>query len=312
MKKTLLFAFSALVFSHTALAKEEWAIQFGVHPDCSGCHASGDVNSSDNVMKANVFPEAKDAYNQDFRNLTKLEAYLKAKIGNTTVTGANTKPVLNKVNSQWDIEVGKTLSIPLSVDDKEEDVFALSYTSSPTFSGGTFSAVRTDSNTQLPTVDFQWTPTTLQANKSYKVTFTAKETNTTQKLSSNAVSVTVRVLPATTAQNTAVSKLVLSTATWNSTTQKITLTGKVTLNSSLTTQQKASFLAQKFDLTVRKGTTATGLVVGIPVALKLSSTGSWTATVSAPKASVPCSITAEYQGKTASRTVTRAPSTCKK
>ncbi len=208
----------------------------------------------------------------------------------------NTKPVLNSVTQQWDIEAGQLLTIPLSVKDAEQDEFMI--TGSVT--GSTFSQVYPNAGTLLPTIDFQWTPTATQVNKIYTITFMAKETKTVQKLASNKVSVRIRVWPAGNRDAASVNKLNVSTSVWKAGT--LTLTGNVVLNSLLTTAERQTFIAKKLDLTVINGKNATnGVIIGT-VPLTLDKKGNWS--VSLAVAQAPCDITLQYEGQNASRTVT--------
>jgi hypothetical protein len=217
----------------------------------------------------------------------------------------DTKPTLNSISPEWDAEAGQPFTIPLSVVDAEQDDFVI--TGGP--KGSTFSQSY-DLN-QLPTVDFQWTPTDAQANKIYTVKFKAKET-AAKKLSSNIVTAKIRVWPAGGQTDAAsVSKFSVSTTKWKP--DVLTLSGKVKLNKIMSPAQRMAFLAKELDLTITSGNTGTGLPVGSsPLLLKLANNGNWTVTMPLSEAEVPCQITLKYQDRPATRTVSRAPKNCLK
>lgn len=218
-------------------------------------------------------------------------------------TKTNTKPVLNSVAQQWDIEAGQLLTIPLSVKDAEQDEFVMT----GSVSGSKFSKVYPNAGTLLPTIDFQWTPTAKQVNKIYTISFMAKETKTTQKFASNKVSVRIRVWPAGNRDVASVSKLNVATSVWKAGT--LTLSGNVVFNALMTPAERKAFIAKKLDLTVTSGKSATGgeLVGNAP--LTLDSKGNWSVSLPVAQAQAPCDITLQYEGQNASRTVTGV--TCK-
>ena len=90
-------------------------------------------------------------------------------------TAQNTKPILKTVPQEWDVNVGELLSIPLSVNDAQQDEFTLT----STMIMGEFGAVH-NHNENLPTVDFLFTPTEEQGNlvqkkpKQHSITFLIK------------------------------------------------------------------------------------------------------------------------------------------
>ena len=213
----------------------------------------------------------------------------------TTTTPAtsteNTKPVLNKVATQWDITIGETLQIPLSVQDAEQDEFKMIASKA----GTKFSEIYTDEKTQLPTVDFLLTPTAKDVNKILTFSFQAKETKTTQKLMSNKVSIRVRVWATNDRNEASVKGLKVSTSALKN--GKLNLSGAIQFNNLLTTAERKKFIANKFDLTV---TDPDGVIL-TTTPLTLRSNGNWS--VSLPVKSVPCDIILEYQGQKAERSV---------
>lgn len=206
-------------------------------------------------------------------------------------TKANTKPVLNAVAKQWDATVGEPFTIPLSVNDAEQDEFTILLGK---VAGAKLSAVHPDA-AGLPSIDFEWTPTAVQANKIFTITFQAKETKTTQKLASNKVSVKVRVWATGNRSSASVKTFAVTTSKFVNDT--LNLSGKVTLNSILTAAEKKDFLAQKLDLTVSD---KNGALIG-SVPLTLDASGNWSATL--PANSSTCDIVLQYEGKNAARSV---------
>lgn len=209
----------------------------------------------------------------------------------TVTATTNTKPVLNAVAQQWDAKVGETLTIPLSVKDAEQDEFKMM----SSMASAKFGKVYTDAKTLLPTIDFSLTPTAKQVNTILTITFQAKETKTTQKLTSNKASIKIRVWAAGSRDAASVTKLNVSTSVWNS--GKLNLSGNVVFNNLLTTAERKSFIANKFDLTVSDNN---GVLIG-STPLKLDAKGNWSVVI--PTLTAPCDIVLEYEGQKAARTV---------
>lgn len=205
-------------------------------------------------------------------------------------TKTNTKPVLNTVAQQWDATVGEPFIIPLSINDAEQDEFTIL----GSVAGSKLSAIHKDT-AGLQSIDFEWTPTTTQANKIFTITFQAKETKTTQKLVSNKVSVKIRVWAASDRNLASVKTFSVTTSKFAN--DKLTLSGKVTLNSILTAAERKDFLAQKFDLTVSD---KTGMLIGT-TPLTLDTSGNWFATL--PANPTTCDIVLQYAGKNVAQTV---------
>ncbi len=214
----------------------------------------------------------------------------------TPVSKVNTKPVLNSVNAEWNIEVGQQLIIPLSVKDAEQNEFELKGTTT----GSKFGSVYTDAKSLLPTIDFQWTPTITQQNKIYTISFQAKETKTAEKYASNKVSVRIRVWAAGNRDAASVSKFNVATSAWSA--NKLTLTGNVVFNNLLTPAERQAFIAKKFDLTVTSDSTGKGALIAT-TPLTLDSKGNWSVSFPLAQTQVPCNITVQYEGQNAARTV---------
>ena len=235
----------------------------------------------------------------EFLNLTKTACV------KPPVTAVNTKPVLNAVAQQWDAKVGELISIPLSVKDAEQDVFAMS----GSVAGSKFSVVHPDA-AGLPSIDFLWTPTAAQVNKIFTISFMAKETKTALKLASNKVSVKIRVWAAGDRSAASITKLNVITSAWSG--GKLTLAGNVVFNKLLTAAEKQAFIAQKLDLTVTSGINPIGGALVGAATVTLDKNGNWSISFPVTQAQVPCDVTLQYDGQNASRTVSGAPATCLK
>jgi len=268
-----------------------------VVPTCSSTQV---LNTAKNVCEnkpASVVPTCKST---EVLNATKTACVAKPTSVVTPivtpVSKINTKPVLNSVNAEWNIEVGQQLIIPLSVKDAEQDEFVLKGATT----GSKFSSVYTDAKSLLPTVDFQWTPTVTQLNKIYTISFQAKETKTAEKYLSNKISVRIRVWAAGNRDAASVSKFNVATSAWSA--NKLTLTGNVVFNNLLTPAERQAFIAKKFDLTVTSGSTSKGALIAT-TPLKLDSKGNWSVSFALAQTQVPCDITVQYEGQNAARTV---------
>ena len=231
--------------------------------------------------------------------------YVIVSVKGQSVSTKDTKPTLNAISAEYDAEVGQLFSIPLSVVDAEQDPFAISG-SFP--KGGHFSAEYPLH--QIPTKDFEWTPTEAQANQVYTVKFFAKET-ASKKLSSNIVTAKIRVWP-TGGESSVneVTKFTISTATWSD--GLLNLTGNVTFNKIMSAAQKTSFLANPLDVDVYQGTGTNGLQIGLPIPLHVQANGNWSLTgiVLPATPNFACTVTLAYDGRQYTRSIKRAPSTC--
>lgn len=212
-------------------------------------------------------------------------------VAKPTTPVKNTKPVLNSVAQQWDVQVGELLSIPLSVSDTEQDEFTI-LTSK--LVGSTLSEVHPDA-AGLPSIDFEWTPTQANLNKIQAITFQAKEKSTKPALVSNKVSVKVRVWAKGDRNAASITKLNVMTSKFAAGTLK--LAGNVKFNSLLTAAERQAFIEQTLDLTVND-VNGSNLYSD---SLVLDTKGNWT--VSIPMISAPCDITLEFAGQNASRKV---------
>ncbi|GDX84741.1 hypothetical protein LBMAG43_07830 [Methylococcaceae bacterium] len=202
----------------------------------------------------------------------------------------NTKPILNPVAQQWDVQVGETLIIPLSVVDDEEDEFTI-VTSK--LKDSKLNPV-TENDAGLPSMDFEWIPAQANVNKIQAITFQAKEKSTKPALVSNKVSVKVRVWAAGDRNAASITKLNVMTSKFSAGILK--LAGNVKFNSLLTATEIQSFVAKNLDLTISD---TNGLIDSLP--LTLDKKGNWA--ISIPMISVPCDVTLAFAGQNASRRV---------
>jgi hypothetical protein len=214
-------------------------------------------------------------------------------------TAQNTKPILKTIPQEWDVNVGELLSIPLSVNDAQQDEFTLT----STMIMGEFGAVH-NHNENLPTVDFLFTPTEEQGNKIYTTTFSAKETKTTQHYVSNKVAVKIRVWPSTNHDIDAATQLTISNAQWQSST--LHLDGQVVLNHLLTMEERQAFINQQFDLIIRS---PEDNILHIEP-LILSNQGLWEISFPLSLQQTPCHVMLEFNTRKARHQVLNAPLSC--
>ncbi|MEY3280158.1 MAG: hypothetical protein RL674_143 [Pseudomonadota bacterium] len=214
-------------------------------------------------------------------------------------TAQNTKPILKTVPQEWDVNVGELLSIPLSVNDAQQDEFTLT----STMIMGEFGAVH-NHNENLPTVNFLFTPTEEQGNKIYTTTFSAKETKTTQHYVSNKVAVKIRVWPSTNHDIDAATQLTISNAQWQSST--LHLDGQVVLNHLLTMEERQAFINQQFDLIIRS---PEDNILHIEP-LILSNQGLWEISFPLSLQQTPCHVMLEFNTRKARHQVLNAPLSC--
>lgn len=254
---------------------------------CTSCHN----DSYGNGFKPGVLA----AYEDD--GLEGLKDYIEELENNAT---KNTKPVIKPINDKWDITVGEAgLTIPIPVYDAENDNFDL-HGSAPT--GFKFSDVYIDKTTQLPTIDFKWSPSADQANKTYQLSFYAREIDTKEKLTSETVKIYIQVWPARTTATRFVKQFQLTNATWRS--NRCYLSGALAFKTLLSETQVQN--AQKTLTMTIKSTK--GETLSNPVKLTPNSQGVWYKTISLFKnfEKPPCRIRVEYEGLKAARYITLA------
>ena len=214
-------------------------------------------------------------------------------------TAQNTKPILNPIAQEWDVNVGELLTIPLSVNDAQQDEFTLT----STMIMGEFGAVH-HNDENVPTVDFLFTPTEEQGNKIYTTTFSAKETKTTQHYVSNKVAIKIRVWPSANHDIDAATQLTISNAQWQSST--LHLDGQVVLNHLLTMEERQAFINQQFDLIIRS---PEDNILHIEP-LKLSNQGLWEISFPLSLQQTPCHVMLEFNNRKARHQVLNAPLSC--
>ncbi|MDQ5940260.1 MAG: hypothetical protein QG557_1210 [Pseudomonadota bacterium] len=214
-------------------------------------------------------------------------------------TAQNTKPVLNPIAQEWDVNVGELLTVPLVVNDAQQDEFTLT----STLILGDFSAVH-NNDENLPTVDFLFTPTQAHGNKIYTTTFHAKETKTTQHYVSNKIAVKIRVWPSANHDIDSATQLIITSAQWQA--NYLTIEGQVVLNSLLTQQERQTFIDEQFDLIIRSP--EDNILHIAPLAL--SNQGLWKVSFSLPLEQTPCHVVLEFNTRKARHEVLNAPLSC--
>ncbi len=220
-----------------------------------------------------------------------LNAAKTACVTKPTTPVKNTKPKLNPVAQQWDVQVGETLMIPLSVVDDEEDEFTIATSK---LVGSTLSDVH-QNDAGLQTIDFEWIPAQANVNKIQTISFQAKEKLTKQKYLSNKISVKVRVWAAGDRDAASITKLNVMASKFAAGALK--LAGNVKFNGLLTATERQAFIDQALPLTVND---ANGSNL-YSDSLALDKKGNWTVLI--PMISAPCDITLEFAGQNASRKV---------
>ena len=286
---TVFLGFVAVFSAQTAFSQEQYAINLGVYPACTGCHTS----QSNPRKGSGLLPGA--AWNKLAKpaltcTLPQVLNTAKTTCVNSPAPVKNTKPILNFVAPQWDIQVDKLLSIPLSVIDTEQDEFTIIQT---TLAGSTLSEIHPDT-AGLQSIDFEWTPTQANVNKVFTLTFQVKEKSTKPALVSNKVTVKVRVWAAGDRDAASITKLNVMTSKFSAGTLK--LAGNVKFNSLLTATEIQSFVAKNLDLTISD---TNGLIDSLP--LTLDKKGNWAILI--PMISAPCDITLAFAEQYASRRV---------
>jgi hypothetical protein len=214
-------------------------------------------------------------------------------------TAQNTKPILNPIAQEWDVNVGELLTIPLSVNDAQQDEFTLT----STMIMGEFSAVHSNDE-NVPTVDFLFTPTQAHGNKIYTTTFSAKETKTTQHYVSNKIAIKIRVWPSPNHDIDAAMQLTIYSAQWQA--NHLTIEGQVVLNSLLTQQERQTFIDEQFDLIIRS---PEDNVLHI-APLILSNQGLWKMRFPLSLEQTPCHVVLEFNTRKARHQVLNAPLSC--
>jgi hypothetical protein len=220
------------------------------------------------------------------------------------------KPVISHIAAEWDAEVGQPLAIPLSVTVPGQGAFQI--VAKPLPNGAAYSTEYTSTSTHLPTIDFDWTPVAAEANKVYKVTFTAQET-AGSKLKSAPIKTTIRVWPAgESVDQRSVQKLVVSSVNWAS--NELTLKGKVVLSNLLTPAEKTTFLArQDLKVNIFQGTTGTGTEIVAAEPIKFDSKGNFSLSgIALTGTTFNCSLTVDFELVKAARKIGGAPKTCAK
>jgi hypothetical protein len=273
--------------STDALARPEYVIPTGAS-NCDSCH----LDNFGTGYKAGVLQAAASPLGK----IAGLTAFLHP----TPVQGSDTKPILHPLNNQWDVTVDESaLFIPLRVSDAEDDNFTIQGTIPI---GMSVVSLSTDPQSNLPMMGLRWKPTAAQANKTYTLTLSAKETGTGRTLISDNITTKVRVWSARNSATKNVSHFIIRQAQWNN--NQLVLAGKVLFKSNLTAAQRATALA-RLRMTVKS---ESGVAVTTPLALSPDSQGNWGSVLA--NTQVPCSVKLNYEGLNAARTVKLAPESC--
>lgn len=212
--------------------------------------------------------------------------------------GAGDKPLVNALPDQ-DASVGQTLSITVSAVDCNDVPIIIKASK---LKGSSMPATSQDfDDSGLWTGIFTYTPTQSQANKSFTVKFTAVETEDERKASTPRP-VRIRVFPAGSSYDDgAVTAVKIQSARWSN--GNLRVKGKVLFSKALNAAERGA-LASGTNLSL---TDASGAVTYASAAVKPN--GEWS--VQAPataESGVPCEISAQFNGKSATpRTVKKAP-----
>jgi hypothetical protein len=294
MNKISLFMVLWLGMASAAFAHPEYMKPTGAS-DCTACHN----DKFGNGFKPGVLAAA---YSSEGGLIAGLKHFIEEQ--EEEEEEEDSSPILSPINNQWNVTVGEApLLIPLRVYDDENDSFVI-HGSAP--SGYRLSNVYTDEASELPSIDYEWRPTTSQANKIYTVSFYAQETGSSRSLKSNTITASVRVWSARTSATKNVSQFIVQNAQW--TASQLILTGKVIFKATVTAAQRTAALNTLL-MTLQSGS---GKVIGSPLKLKLSTDGSWRRAIPLTGVQVPCSIRLNYEGLNAIRTVKQSPTTCVK
>jgi hypothetical protein len=198
----------------------------------------------------------------------------------STVSTINTKPSLNAIAQQWDVQVGETLIIPISVNDAQEDDFQIIASKLV----GSSLSDRYVGESGLPSVD-----------KIKTVTFNAKESNTKQKYLSNKISVKIRVWPEGDRDFASITKLKVTKTVWKD--GILSLAGAITFNKLLTNTERQDFIDKLPNLSLYN---LSGVeIYSMPLVVKIN--GNWQ--ISAKLTSIPCDVTFQFSGQNASHKV---------
>lgn len=263
-----------------APARPEYVAPTGAS-GCTACHN----DNFGNGFKPGVLEALEEG------GLAGLKKFLEA-AGNV-----DTNPVLQPINSKWDITVGETaLIFPLRISDAEDDTFVL-HGSAPT--GFSFSSVYIDKVSNTPAVNFRWKPTADQAGKIYTASFYVRETGAGRTLSSNTVTTKIQVWPARVSSTRYVKQFMLQAAKWKD--GRLTLIGQVFFKAGLSAAQRDYALASLL-MTI---TNSKGRMISLPVKLSPLANGNWSKSLKLLEEDedVPCVVRLSYEGLKVERTV---------
>ena len=214
--------------------------------------------------------------------------------------GGNPPPVLDSVAPSFDATVGEELSFAVTAIDYCDETITVKALQRP--KGVDLSAQDFDANNKWAAT-FRWTPSAKQANKKYRVTFAAFQTQKHGKKSAKLKTV-IRVWPAGTNAGTgSVGKLAINRAQWNAAKSELLLVGKAKFSTLLSPGERSALLTEKVQIT-----DGSGASIGEG---NIKASGKWTLRITGlTEATVPCIVDAAFGGQTAHRDVKKAPASC--
>lgn len=288
-------AIVSLSMINRAHARPEFANELGVSGQCILCHTSP-LGGGDTVKNA-----ALQAFNSNGIR-PGLENYLKSL--------QNAKPVILPINKEWNVHIGQTFSIPLVINDDEDQGFTMELTlAKPALIAKTYAFSTWSLNSKgQPNLKFNWQPVNKQAPGKYSLSFRSYEVTTSgNKQYSNTINANAYLWAARPVSTQhVIDRFTLDNAGWKA--NKLTLTGKIDYKKSASAQQRATAL-KTLRLKIKSFTNTT---ITNAVSLNPNSTGNWTLTLPLTSNQTPCVVKTEFEQLIAARTVQGVATSCKK
>ncbi len=256
--------------------------------DCTSCHQ----DNYGHGFKTGVLAEFEDkglAGLKDFVNANLQQAVI---FNNTvtlpnTVSLPNTPPEIRPINSKWDVTVGEApLIIPFTINDTEQNQVVL-HGSAPT--GASFSKVYIDKVTQLPTINFIWSPTPEQAKKQFALNVFAEEIDASPALRSSSIKTVIQVWAARNSATKNIKRFSLFSAEVINNTLK--LSGNIQFQANLSNAQRSTLL-KKLSMSVK---TSKDKLISPALKLTINAKGDWFKSISLAKTTPPCIVKLEYE-----------------
>ncbi|MCF8006801.1 MAG: hypothetical protein K9K84_05275 [Methylovulum sp.] len=256
--------------------------------DCTSCHQ----DNYGHGFKTGVLAEFEDkglAGLKDFVNANLQQAVI---FNNTvtlpnTVSLPNTPPEIRPINSKWDVTVGEApLIIPFTINDTEQNQVVL-HGSAPT--GASFSKVYIDKVTQLPTINFIWSPTPEQAKKQFALNVFAEEIDASPALRSSSIKTVIQVWAARNSATKNIKRFSLFSAEVINNTLK--LSGNIQFQANLSNAQRSTLL-KKLSMSVK---TSKDKLISPSLKLTINAKGDWFKSISLAKTTPPCIVKLEYE-----------------